>query len=205
MFDAQTLLGHVLRDALGGGLGGGRRRSRRGSLTGLPRGLEGKIGMGLIGLAVAAFEHFREQQSAPAASGSATPPMPPPPPPPAADDTGNAQSLHVLRAMIAAANADGLIDAQEREGIVGRARDAGLTPDQVAALDAEFRAPLTLDRLIAQTPDELREEVYVAALIGMNADTDAEHRFLEQLTAGLRLDATAQRRIREQLGMAEKS
>lgn len=203
MFDAQTLLGHVLRDALGGGLGGGRRRNRRGSLTGLPRGLEGKIGMGLIGLAVAAFEHFRQQQSAPAASGPATPPMPPPPPP--ADDTGNAQSLHVLRAMIAAANADGLIDAQEREGIVGRARDAGLTPDQVAALDAEFRAPLPLDRLIAQTPDDLREEVYVAALIGMNADTDAEHRFLEQLTAGLRLDASAQRRIHEQLGLTEKS
>ncbi len=203
MFDAQTLLGHVLRDALGGGLGGGRRRNRRGSLTGLPRGLEGKIGMGLIGLAVAAFEHFRQQQSAPAASGPATPPMPPPPPP--ADDTGNAQSLHVLRAMIAAANADGLIDAQEREGIVSRARDAGMAPDQVAALDAEFHAPLTLDRLIAQTPGELREEVYVAALIGMNADTDAEHRFLEQLTAGLRLDASAQRRIHEQLGLAEKS
>lgn len=203
MFDAQTLLGHVLRDALGGGLGGGRRRNRRGSLTGLPRGLEGKIGMGLIGLAVAAFEHFHQQQSAPAASGPATPPMPPPPPP--ADDTGNAQSLHVLRAMIAAANADGLIDAQEREGIVGRARDAGMAPDQVAALDAEFRAPLPLDRLIAQTPDDLREEVYVAALIGMNADTDAEHRFLEQLTTGLRLDASAQRRIHEQLGLTEKS
>lgn len=205
MFDAQTLLGHVLRDAMGGGLGGTRRRNRRSSLTGLPRGLESKIGMGLIGLAVAAFEHFRQQQSGTTASGSATPPPMPPPPPPAPDDTGNAQALHVLRAMIAAANADGLIDAQERQGIVDRARDAGLAAAEVAALDAEFRAPLTLEQLIAQTPEGLREEVYIAALIGMNADTEAEHRFLDRLTAGLRLDAAAQQRIREQLGLAEKS
>ena len=67
MFDAQRLLGQVLREAAGGGLGGARRGKRRsGSLTGLPRGLEAKVGMGLLGLAIAAYEHFR--QSTPAAA-----------------------------------------------------------------------------------------------------------------------------------------
>jgi len=204
MFDAQKLLGHVLSGALGGGLAGTRRRSPRRSLSGLPRGIETKVGMGLIALAVAAYQHFTAEKAAPAATASATAntAMPPPPPAAAPDATGHAQALHVLRAMICAANADGLIDAEEREGILGNARDAGLEASEVAALDAEFRHPLTLAQLIAQTTPDLRSEVYVAALIGMTADTDSEKQFLDQLASGLQLDAAEQQRIRQQVGLA---
>ncbi len=90
MFDAQKLLGQVLREAAGGGLGGSRRQKRRsGSLTGLPGGLEAKVGMGLLGLAIAAYEHFRQPAAAsgqtpanvsPLAAPLAAPAMPPPPP-----------------------------------------------------------------------------------------------------------------------------
>lgn len=201
MFDAQKLLGHVLQGALGGGLGGSRRRrSRRSSVTGLPRGIETKVGMGLIALAVAAYEHFTQAKPAAASAPVAASAMPPPPPPGVPD--AQAQSLHVLRAMIAAANADGSIDAEEREGILANARDAGLSDADVAALDSEFRTPLSLERLIAGTPADLRDEVYVAALVGMTADTDSEQRFLDQLAAGLKLDAAEQQRIRQQVGLA---
>lgn len=203
MFNAQTLLGHVLKDAIGGQLGGTRRRKRR-SVTGLPRGLETKVGMGLIALAVAAYQHFT-QAKAPttAAAGPSGPPPPPagsPPPPPGAQE--NAQALHLLRAMIAAANADGAIDAAERQAIIGRAGEAGLDADDLRALDAEFAAPLALSQLLAQTAPALREETYVAALVGMTADTEAETRFLAQLADGLQLDAAAQSRIRSQVGLA---
>jgi len=200
MFDAQKLLGHVLNDALGG-QGGSSRRRRGKSVTGLPRGLETKVGMGLIALAVAAFEHF--SQARPAAGA---PPPPPgagsPPPPPPASPEQEAQALHLLRVMVAAANADGAIDAGEREAILGRARDAGLDAGEVAALQAEFVAPLTLAQVLARTPAALREETYVAALVGMTADTDAETRFLDELANGLDLDAAAQQRIRAQVGLA---
>ena len=57
MFDAQRLFGQVLREAAGGGLGGAKRRKRGSrSLTGLPSGLEAKVGVGLLGLAIAARE-----------------------------------------------------------------------------------------------------------------------------------------------------
>jgi uncharacterized membrane protein YebE (DUF533 family) len=201
MFNAQTLLGHVLKDAIGGQLGGTRRRKRR-SVTGLPRGLETKVGMGLIALAVAAYQHFT-QDKAPAASSPSAPPPPPtgtPPAPPGAQE--NAEALHLLRAMIAAANADGAIDAAERHAIVGRAGEAGLDANDLAALDAEFAAPLTLPQLLARTAPALREETYVAALVGMTADTDAETRFLLRLAEGLQLDAAAQARIRSQVGLS---
>lgn len=228
MFDAQKLLGQVLREAAGGGLGGGKRRKRRsGSLTGLPSGLEAKVGVGLLGLAIAAYEHFKQAQPAtvqtganpppspmPLASGSpasAAPHMPPPPPPgrpQPAQVTGQAdqlRSLHLLRAMITAANADGHVDATERALLLQHAREAGLAGEDLDALDREIRNPLSLQQLVAQTPSGLNEEVYVAALIAIDADNPNEDQFLEALCAGLKLDADAQARVRRQLGIETPS
>lgn len=206
MFDPQKLLGHVLKGALGGQGGSTSRRRQKKTLTGLPRGIEGKVGMGLLALAVAAYDHFSQSQATGAATGAPPPPpgsgSPPPPPPPAASPDQDRQALHLLRVMIAAANADGAIDAGEREAILGNARDAGLDAADVAALDAEFAAPLSLPQLLARTPPALREETYVAALVGITADTEAETRFLAELAEGLGLDDAARQRIREQLGLA---
>ncbi len=230
MFDAQKLLGQVLREAAGGGLGGGKRRKRRsGSLTGLPSGLEAKLGVGLLGLAIAAYEHFRQSPSAavqsrvnptsapsPLAGGlpaPMSPAMPPPPPPgrpgseapPAAGHADQLRSLHLLRAMVCAANADGHVDPTERAQLMQRARDAGLAGDDLDALDREIRNPLSLEQLIVQTPSGLNEEVYVAALIAIDADNPNEYQFLEALCAGLKLDDEAQSRIRLQLGIDSPS
>lgn len=230
MFDAQKLLGQVLREAAGGGLGGSKHRKRRsGSLTGLPSGLEAKVGVGLLGLAIAAYEHFKQSSPAavqtganpppapsPLASGlpaSAGPSMPPPPPPgrpdpsapPPAGQGDQLRSLHLLRAMVSAANADGHVDATERAQLMQHARDAGLAGEDLDALDREIRNPLSLEQLVAQTPSGLNEEVYVAALIAIDADNPNEHQFLAALCAGLKLDAEAQARIRRQLGIASPS
>lgn len=216
MFDAQKLLGQLVREAAGGGLGGGKRRKRSGgSFTGLPRGMEAKLGMGLLGLAIAAYEHVKQPTGAqplmggatpppvPTGAASAVPPPPPaaspPPPPPRARPVGQGsgpapasastqdQALHLLRAMIAAANADGVIDATERAAVLDRARDAGLGAEELAALEAEIGRPLALHQLVAQTPEALREQVYVAALIAIHPDHPDEHAFLQLLGAGLRL------------------
>ena len=107
--------------------------------------------------------------------------------------------------MVSAANADGHVDATERAQLMQHARDAGLAGEDLDALDREIRNPLSLEQLVAQTPSGLNEEVYVAALIAIDADNPNEHQFLTALCAGLKLDAEAQARIGRQLGIASPS
>lgn len=205
MFDAQRLLGQVLKDAMGGG-----RRHKRRSLTGLPRGMEAQVGMGLLGLAIAAVEHFREPGSAGAAT-TVPPPAPaagatPPPPPPGRPATSpsspqQAEHLHLLRIMIAAMHADGAVDAEERRRLLERAAAAGLQGEDLAALEAELWHPRPLAELLRDTPEALREQAWIAGLVAIDADEASEHAFLAQLAEGLRLDAAQQARIRETLGL----
>lgn len=255
MFDPERLLGQMMGDALSGRLGGKRRKhssSGVGSLLGgLSTGTKAKVGLGLLGLAVAAYQHYQDQQTRPAqASAGSVPPPPPgpaePPPPPGAPVAGTrteptmpppppgappmplpatgiasgdevaaltglpfaaptpARSEHamlLLRAMITAADADGLIDAAERDAILGRARAAGFDDDSLQQLDMEIRAPLTVAQLAVRTPPDLREEVYAAALIAIRADTDAERAFLADLAARIGLDAAARAALHSQLGL----
>lgn len=222
MFNPEQLLGQLMGDALSGQLGGSKRKHKRsgglggllggGSGGGLMGGLSGstkaKLGLGLLGIAVAAYQHYQKPAAPqPAMAGTAPPPlpasaMPPPPPPPAATSPARVEhAMHLLRAMITAAHADGLIDAGEREAILGRARQAGLDAESLEALDAEIRAPLTLEQLAVRTPAALRAEVYAAALIAITADTDEERTFLDRLAAQLSLDGAARADIHAQLGV----
>ena len=196
MFNAQRLLGQVMQEALGGGLGRQGKR-RKGSFTGLPRGMEAKVGIGLLGVAIAAFEHFRS---------TGNPASPPPPPPPGrpmpamppADPRDQANSLLLLRIMIAAAHADGVVDATERGRLLDRARAAGLGAEELMALGAELAQPRPLSELAANVPTELREQAYAAALVATDIDHPEEHRFLADLASALALDSARQAAIRGQ-------
>lgn len=219
MFDAEKLLGQMMGDAFSGSLGGKKRKHKRSSsglsglLGGVSTGTKAKIGVGLLGLAYAAYEHYKQQPGTPvsATPGTSPPPPPPataaqasfmPPPPPAAKPAvSHETALHLIRAMITAADVDGLIDAEERESILGRARDAGLDAESLQALDVEIRAPLNLKQLVARTPEELRDDTYAAALIAITADTQEEREFLDQLASALNLDPAARQDIHKQLGM----
>ncbi len=217
MFDAEKLLGQMMGDALSGSFGSKKRKHKRqasglgGLLGGVSTGTKAKLGIGLLGLAYAAYEHYKQPASTASATGSAsgsTPPPPPsghiqngPPPPPAAANANNENALHLIRAMITAADADGLIDTAERESILARAREAGLDADSLQALDVEISAPLNLKQLVARTPEHLRDETYAAALIAITADTQEERDFLDQLGSALKLDAQARQEIHQQLGL----
>ncbi len=218
MFDPQRLLQQMMGGALGGALGGDRGRKKHrsgggfgggisGALGGLTAGNKAALGLGALGVAMAAWDHYKGQSAG--AAGSAppaaqplpamTPPPPPPPPPmPAAFSAAPVapalaqvpEALLVIRSMIAAAAADGLIDGNEREAILGRAQTAGLDPDDLAALRAELSQPLSMPELIAQTPAHLAAEIYAAALVTISIDTEAEQRWMHRLADGLKLDST---------------
>ncbi len=218
MFDAEKLLGQMMGDAFSGSLGSKKRKHKRqasglsGLLGGVSTGTKAKIGVGLLGLAYAAYEHYKQPGNAVSANAGASPLPPPaaaasgaspmPPPPPAAKPAvSHETALHLIRAMITAADVDGLIDAEERESILGRARDAGLDADSLQALDVEIRAPLNLKQLVARTPEALRDDTYAAALIAITADTDEEREFLDELSKALNLDPAERQDIHKQLGM----
>lgn len=212
MFDTEKLLGQLMGDAFSGALGGKRRKHKRSSglsglMGGMSTGTKAKIGVGLLGLAYAAYEHYKQSEAPPSAAGNGPPPPPThsavPPPPPSAIPSAisNENALHLIRAMITAADADGLIDDAERDSILSRARAAGLNEEGIRALEVEINAPMTLKQLVTRTPEELRDDTYAAALIAITADTDEERGFLEQLAAGLKLDAAAREDIHKQLGL----
>lgn len=205
-----------LGSLLGGVLGSGSGRRSGG---GLSTATKAKIGMGALGLAIAAYEHYKSS-STPAASGSAAPPQPmhggtPPPPPPGpmgspppspaalapTDAERGVEALHLLRAMICAANADGLIDADERNRILGSARDAGLDAEDLEALEGELAAPLTVAQLVARTRPAQREPVYVASVIAIGRDTELEVRYLDDLARALGLDAAVREQLHAELGL----
>lgn len=101
-----------------------------------------------------------------------------------------ATALIFIRAMIAAAAADGHIDTEERNAILGGLRDAGFDPEANAWLAHEMANPASVDVLAeaAETP-ELAAQIYTAARIAINPDTPAEKDFLAGLAGSVGLDA----------------
>lgn len=206
MFDPERLLGQMLSGSLGNLLGGRGRSLLSGDL-----GSKAALGMGALGVAIAAYEHYTEGRNAPAATnapatnGAGPPPPPPPsagppPPPPAtraATPTTPAQddALLILRTMIAAAAADGRIDDTERRAIVSRAADV----DDRRALETELASPRTPAQLAAMTRPGFAPQVYAAALIAVQVDTLEESDWLEQLGFALGLDGGTRAQIAQQV------
>ena len=86
MFNPEQLLGQLLKSGLSGGFGKGRKRKRGGSmLGGMSTGAKAQIGMGLLGVAIAAYEHYSQKSSAPSS--------PSPTPSPGSGAAGTPQSL----------------------------------------------------------------------------------------------------------------
>lgn len=107
-----------------------------------------------------------------------------------AEAATEATALLFIRAMIAAAAADGAIDAEERTTILGGLREAGFDQEANEWLEQEMASPASIETLVAgaESP-ELAAQIYTAARIAINPDTAGEKNFLAALSAELGLDA----------------
>lgn len=192
MFDAEALLGQMLTGSLGRAVGGNTARLLHGD-----GGTRAALGMGLLGVAIAAYEHYSATPGAsppppPGAGSPPPPPLPPaaatatPPPAPVAADRGDA--LLLVRTMLAAAAADGCIDADERAAILMRADQAGLGAEVRAFLANELAAPPSPQAIAAASRPELAEPLYTAALLAIRVDTAQESAWLAQFGDALGLD-----------------
>lgn len=149
-------------------------------------------GLALIGgLAYKAYQNYQQGQpmltgqqtrqqallAAPAGSGFE----------PAA--VSNEKATLLIRAMIAAAAADGRIDAREQQSIVGGLGQAGVGSEARQFLMREASSPATVDELAeAVTSPEEALQVYTAARIAVDPDEEEEHQFLAALAGRLGID-----------------
>ena len=101
---------------------------------------------------------------------------------------GDAQAMLLIRAMIAAANADGQITPDERQRIMGKLDQAGAGPEERRVLEGELQNPRSVDQIVRDVRDQATaEQVYLASRIAMNPDTGAEKAYLDFLAARLEI------------------
>lgn len=102
----------------------------------------------------------------------------------------NESATLYIRAMIAAAAADGRIDATEQQKILGGLQQAGLDDAAHSFLRQELQSPATIEDLAgAVTSPAEAVQVYAAARLAVEADNDEEHDFLVALAKRLGVDA----------------
>ncbi len=166
--------------------------------TGAGRALAGTAarlgGLALIsGLAYKSYQNYQQglppltgtrptpggQQLVAAPSGSGFEP----------DAVSHEQALLYIRAMIAAAAADGRIDQKEQQRIAGNLQQAGLGREAQQFLEGEINNPATVEDLAASVASEQDAvQVYTAARIAIDLDSGAEQDFLKRLADALEID-----------------
>ena len=96
--------------------------------------------------------------------------------------------MTLVRAMIAAAKADGHIDEEERKKIGDRLSLSGIGSEAEDFVRRELEAPLDLDALVASARTEAQKtELYTASRLAIEPDTRAERGYLDLLAGRLRL------------------
>jgi uncharacterized membrane protein YebE (DUF533 family) len=127
-------------------------------------------------------------------------PRPAPPPEPTGPEAEEAEALLMIRAMIAAAKADGRVDAAERAAIAAQLDAAGLSAQERDFVLADFDRPLTPEALAKEARDPmLRARLYAAAFAGAGEVTPPERAWLDALATALKLDKAAAAAIEERL------
>lgn len=101
----------------------------------------------------------------------------------------NDSALLYIRAMIAAAAADGRIDDTEMQKILGGLKQMGLEPKAEEFLANELNNPATVEDLAqGVNGDAEAVQVFTAARIAIDLDNNEEHDFLVKLADELGLD-----------------
>ncbi|PMY59784.1 MULTISPECIES: tellurite resistance TerB family protein [Pseudomonas] len=210
-------LGGLLGGLLGGNSGGGAPAGGLGGLGGLLGGLLGGSGLGgatsggapqgrsgggmnyaaLASLGMMAFQAYqawqRQQQSAAPQQALRTVDQ-------LAGPEVEEHSHAILRALIAAAKADGRIDEQEKQLIsaeIGRHTD---DPQLQQWLDDEVARPLDAADVAQSAAGEpgMAAEMYLASVMLVDDQQDAERSYLDELAAALRIDPELQLHLEQQ-------
>lgn len=200
--------GGPLGGILGGGGGAGRGALATGALGMLlgsrsGRRLGGKAvsygGLAALGmLAYKAYGNWQAQQAG-TAQTSATRAEPktvdrlPP-------DQAEEHSQGILKALVAAAKADGHVDDQERKMIEAELAQLTDDPELQRWLEAELNKPLDpVDVAAAATTPEMASEMYLASVLMVDEEHFMERAYLDELARQLKLDAQLKAELESQV------
>lgn len=118
----------------------------------------------------------------------------------AAPRAEQAEALLLIRAMVAAAAADGAVDRAERQAIAAQLDAAGLTAPERDLVLADLEAPATAESLAAEVADPMQAAQLYAAAVAVVAEMSAAERgFLDRLRAALVLSPNAAAAIEARL------
>lgn len=106
----------------------------------------------------------------------------------AAERVSDDEALLLIRAMIAAAHADGVLSEEERVGIMGQIDEAGADEADRRVMEREIADPKPVDELLAQVRDEeTAQRFYLASCAAVDPDTERNRAYLSDLRRRLGL------------------
>ncbi|MBA5979494.1 tellurite resistance TerB family protein [Pseudomonas sp. MD195_PC81_125] len=205
-------LGGLLGGLLGGGASTGASGAQSGGLGGLGGLLGGLLGGGgggtqsrsggtnyaaLASLGMMAFQAYQAWQRSQA---SAAPQQIPPTANllagPEVEEHGHA----VLRALIAAAKADGEIDTREQQMINSEISKHTDDPQLQQWFESEIAKPLDANEVAeaANGDPAMAAEMYLVSVILVDDQQDAERNYLDELAAALQIDPQLQVHLEQQ-------
>ncbi|MBO6559604.1 MAG: tellurite resistance TerB family protein [Nisaea sp.] len=193
-------------------IGNKKMRKKVGKVAGGVVGYGGAAALGA--LAYRAYQNWQTgQQAAPSPAAQTAQPAPvtaslPPDsaflPANAPASDGRPFELALVLAMIAAANADGHIDAEEQKRIFERVSAAELdAEDKGFIFDALSKPPSLQDISTLANGPEQSAEIYLASRLSIDPDHPMERAYLEALAARLALPADLIAHLEAQVAAAE--
>ena len=101
----------------------------------------------------------------------------------------NIRSINLIRAMIAAAKADGYVDASEQQRLTEEIQILGLEDELATSLQDELAQPLDVTQVagLADSP-AAAAEIYLASRMVLDVERQSEQSYLDQLAAALGLE-----------------
>ncbi|CBS90066.1 tellurite resistance TerB family protein [Azospirillum lipoferum] len=103
-------------------------------------------------------------------------------------DLGDAKALLLIRAMIAAANADGRISPDEQRRILDSLDAAQADLEDRRIVEAELRSPRPMDDIVREVRDpDTAEQVYLASELAVRGGSEVDRQYLAYLAARLGL------------------
>jgi len=193
-------LGSLLSGAGGGALAAGAMGLLLGNKSARKIGGKAITYGGLAALGVLAYKAYgnwqANQGSAPQTEPQTVDRLPPP--------QVEQHSRAILKALIAAAKADGHIDDRERQLIEGEFSKCNNDPKTQEWLQAELIKPLDPAEvaLAASTP-EMAAEMYIASVMLVDEDSFMERSYLDELARQLKLEPGLKNELEKQVKQAQ--
>lgn len=115
----------------------------------------------------------------------------------------NDKAKIIIFAMINAAKADGKLDKEEADRIIGKLGSDGLEASEKAYIEKHLQGPMDTEALVsaAQMDETMPAQIYAASLLAIEVDTDVERDYMDELASALELDTQVVDYIKTSMGM----